>query len=221
MRSQFTALLAIAVCTTFIVSTSATSGPQSQRQSQRQPTGSYTLDDTLTLISDGQGPYDNDKKAGVVSAIGSSQWRTSFTKAGRSWNVDLSSPVDPLNAPVGGRFTCDYGNQSFMYVLDIESLPVGSAALRRMAIRLSRVYEPSSGQYIYTNIWFTPPEPQYNHAIDNRVSVTRVSPTSWSITTQPGNDLGWLTVVHGDAAGNIITTDALAYYHVPLSISLR
>lgn len=97
-----------------------------------------TLDDTLSLVSDGKGPY-IDGESGVRATVNNrnGDFTLRFMPISpRTFSLALTKPVDSTIVPRRGVLVCSASKQAEILVHDLMTIPVGSTALRRGHIQL-------------------------------------------------------------------------------------
>lgn len=201
----------------------AWTAPYSAQQAQQaknsppgggNPAQSFSFDDAQAIRSDGGGVYTAGRDGVSSGFLADGSWMFSLSnKARRSFLVDLTSPVDISDAPMGGLFECTGADVPVIRVYDVQNVAVGTTAYVHAFVRLRRY--TFAGLAYYIDIFYGNPQPG--------VAVTRVSTKQWIMEAQSDvsdGDVGNLVGSHYNSDGSI-TNDWTAYYHEPFRITLN
>jgi hypothetical protein len=183
---------------------------------------SLTLNDSLSLMSDGKGPYVNGM-SGVKAIVDtrSGDFTLSFAPGSpRAFSFSLTKPADSTVAPRRGVVICNASKKSEILVHDLMSIPVGGTALRRGHIQLeiefvdgkaSKGYDESFNEHVNDPVpWF---------------AVTRVSDVRWVVENPKIADgdvssLRWFSLPAEYPNGAAWTLLGRAHFHTPLRMTI-
>jgi hypothetical protein len=181
-----------------------------------------TFNDALSIKSDGKGKYEHGKRGVNSTFTSAGDWVfTLNVLSTRSFSVDLRSPVDPQNAPLGGLYSCTWLKHSFLKVYGVKSVPVGATEFRQATFGLEK-YTAQQVQY-YRSIWFgfhgqyAPDDPTPG------VAVTRLSPTLWVLRLDAGvpyGEIGRVDESYANGSGGW-NFNFSANYYLPAEIVLE
>jgi hypothetical protein len=207
----------------FLSASGVVPGQSTQRAQPIPARATLTLDDGLSVTSDGKGAY-VDGEAGVVAFIGGDDGGTFLLRfaaaSPRAFNVALTKPADSVATPRRGVLRCDASKSPEILVHDMLSIPVGETASRAGHIQMEIEYANGRASKAYD-------ESFNEHQPDPvaRFSVTRTSKSQWIVENASGPDgdvssLRWASLPPDYPNGGAWTFLGHAHFHTPLRMTI-